>query len=97
MGKDPTPREVTDFDRVIQEGEQFRNKYKEHDHPPGTRIIQISNKLAGNIVEYWVVEAHRQRNLAPTPETSFTMSTKNLLENYEHLPKDLDVSEGPQP
>ena len=94
---DPTPREVTDFDRVIQEGEDFRNKYREHEHPPGTRIIRILNKLAGNIVEYWVVEKHRIRALEPTDDNTYTMSTKNLMEKYEHLPKELNVSEGPQP
>jgi hypothetical protein len=83
---DPTPREVTDFDGEIAEGQQFRNKYQEHDNPPATRIIQILNKEAGNTVTYWVVERHRLRELAPTDANTFTMSTKNLLENYEELP-----------
>lgn len=86
MGKDPTPREVQDFDRRIREGEQFRNKYQEHDNAPGTRIIQILNKEEGNTISYWVVERNRIRHLAPDPAYTYTMSTKNLLENYEYLP-----------
>jgi len=81
---DPTPREVTDFDRSIKEGQQFRNRYQEHDNPPGSRIIEIVNKEAGNTVTYWVVERHRLRNIM-TPATTFTMSTKTLMENYESM------------
>ncbi len=84
---DPTPREVTDFDRSLKEGDELRNKYQEHENPPGSRIIRILNKMQGNIVEYWVVERHRQRELEPNIYNTFTMSTKNLLENYEFMPE----------